>query len=85
MPTNQLLVNAPPLAKIRKMQDPLFNALSCGLNIASVGLGKVSVTMVGTELTRTFDTVAEAFPSSAEGKGNDSCQQDGVDCGGGND
>ena len=42
-----------------------------------------AVTLVGTELTRTFDTVAGSFPSSTED--NDSCQQDGVDCGGGND
>ena len=42
-----------------------------------------AVSLVGTELTRTFNTIAGSFPSSTEE--NDSCQQDGVDCGGGND
>jgi len=47
----------------------------------------VAVTTVGTELTRTFDTIATSFPSSTEeiGKDKDPCQQGGVDCGGGND
>ena len=47
----------------------------------------VAVTMVGTELTRTFDTIAGSFPSNAEGSENDEepCQQDGLNCGGGND
>ena len=47
----------------------------------------VAVTMVGTELTRTFDTISTSFPSSTEenGKDKDPCQQGGGDCGGGND
>ncbi len=44
-----------------------------------------AVTLVGTNLTQTFNTVAGSFPSSTEGNGKDPCQQGGVDCGGGND
>ncbi len=45
----------------------------------------VAVTTVGTELTKTFDTIATSFPSNAEGNDEEPCQQDGLDCGGGND
>ena len=73
------------LRRLKRTEDGV-TAIEYGLIAALVAVVIiVAVTMVGTELTRTFDTVAEAFPSSAEGNGNDSCQQDGVDCGGGND
>ncbi len=73
------------LRRLKRTEDGV-TAIEYGLIAALVAVVIiVSVTMVGTELTRTFDTVAEAFPSSAEGNGNDSCQQDGVDCGSGND
>jgi len=47
----------------------------------------VALTVVGTELTKTFDTISTSFPSSIgeNGNGKDPCQQGGVDCGGGND
>ena len=46
-----------------------------------------AVSLAGTELNRTFNTVAGSFPSSTEENGTDKdpCQQGGVDCGGGND
>ncbi len=73
------------LRRLKRTEDGV-TAIEYGLIAALVAVVIiVAVTTVGTELTRTFDTVAGAFPSSAEGNGNDSCQQDGVDCGGGND
>ena len=42
-------------------------AIEYGILSSLVGIVLISaVTMVGTELTRTFDTIATAFPSSAE-------------------
>ena len=73
------------LRRLKRTEDGV-TAIEYGLIAALVAVVIiVAVTTVGTELTRTFDTVAGAFPSSAEGNGNDSCQQDGVNCGGGND
>ena len=61
-------------------------AIEYGLISALIAVVIITaVTLVGTDLSRTFNTVAGSFPSSTEGNGNDSCQQDGVDCGGGND
>ncbi|MCZ6741178.1 MAG: Flp family type IVb pilin [Alphaproteobacteria bacterium] len=69
------------LRRLKRTEDGV-TAIEYGLIAALVAVVIiVAVTTVGTELTRTFDTVAGAFPSSAEGN----CQQDGVDCGGGND
>ncbi len=45
-----------------------------------------AVAMTGTELTRTFDTIAAAFPSSAEDDSNnfpDPCEKGGTNCGNG--
>jgi pilus assembly protein Flp/PilA len=46
-----------------------------------------AVSLVGTNLLQTYETIAASFPSSAGEDGNDKdpCQQGGVDCGGGND
>ena len=44
----------------------------------------VAVTTVGTELTRTVDTIAASFPSSTEDNSNnfpDPCEEDGTNCG----
>ncbi len=63
-------------------------AIEYGLIAALVAVVIISaVTMVGTELTRTFNTVAEAFPSSAETDPNnfpDPCEEGGSNCGGEN-
>ncbi len=73
------------LRRLLRTEDGV-TAIEYGLIASLVAVMIIAaVSMVGTELTRTFDTIAASFPSSTEGNGNDSCQQDGVDCGGGND
>ena len=47
----------------------------------------VSVTMVGIELTRPFNTIVASFPSSDEDNPNefpDPCEKGGTNCGNGN-
>lgn len=69
------------LRRLLRTEDGV-TAIEYGLIASLVAVTIIAaVSMVGTELTRTFDTIAASFPSSAEGN----CQQDGVDCGGGND
>jgi len=74
------------LRRLLRTEDGV-TAIEYGLIAALVAVVIiVAVTTVGTELTRTFDTIATSFPSSTEnGKDKDPCQQGGVDCGGGND
>ena len=69
------------LRRLLRTEDGV-TAIEYGLIASLVAVVIIAaVSMVGTELTRTFDTIAASFPSSTEGN----CQQDGVDCGGGND
>ena len=71
-------------------------AIEYGILSSLVGIVLISsVTMVGAELTRTFDTIATAFPSSAEAasipssaeniSNNDDDDDDGDDDGGDDD
>ncbi len=60
-------------------------AIEYGIIAALVAVVIITaVSLVGTELTRTFDTIAGSFPSSAEGDPNkfpDPCEEDGTNCG----
>ena len=80
------------LRRLYRSEDGV-TAIEYGLIAALVAVVIISaVTMVGTELTRTFDTVAEAFPSSAETDSAetdpnnfpDPCAEGGSNCGGDN-
>ena len=78
------------LKKLRRLlrTESGVTAIEYGLISALIAVVIISaVTLVGTDLTRTFNTVAGSFPSSTDENGTDKdpCQQGGVDCGGGND
>ncbi len=78
------------LKKLRRLlrTESGVTAIEYGLISALIAVVIITaVTLVGTDLTRTFNTVAGSFPSSTEenGKDKDPCQQGGVNCGGGND
>ncbi len=63
-------------------------AIEYGLISALIAVVIITaVSLSGTELNRTFNTVAGSFPSSTEenAEDKDPCQQGGVNCGGGND
>ncbi len=82
------------LRRLKRTEDGV-TAIEYGLIAALVAVVIiVAVTTVGTELTRTFDTVAGSFPSSAEtdpaetdpaetdpNKFPDPCQEGGTNCG----
>ncbi len=77
------------LRRLLRTEDGV-TAIEYGLISALVAVVIIAaVTMVGTELTRTFDTVAGSFPSSAEtdpaeGDPNDfpdPCEEGGTNCG----
>ena len=80
------------LRRLYRSEDGV-TAIEYGMIAALIAVVIITaVTMVGTELTRTFDTVAESFPSSAETdpaetdpKGfPDPCEEGGTNCGEGN-
>ncbi len=82
------------LRRLYRSEDGV-TAIEYGLLSALVAVVIISaVTMVGTELTRTFDTVAEAFPSSASAETDSAetdpnnfpgpCAEGGTNCGDGN-
>ena len=72
------------LRRLKRTEDGV-TAIEYGLIAALVAVVIiVAVTTVGTELTRTFDTVAGAFPSSAETDPNnfpDPCEEGSTNCG----
>ena len=72
------------LRRLKRTEDGV-TAIEYGLISALIAVVIIAaVTMVGTELTRTFDTVAGSFPSSAEGDPNDfpdPCEEGGTNCG----
>ena len=73
------------LKKLRRLlvTESGVTAIEYALISALIAVVIISaVTLVGTDLSRTFNTVAGSFPSSTEGNGNDKdpCQQGGVNC-----
>jgi len=73
------------LKKLRRLLriDSGVTAIEYGLISALIAVVIIAaVTLVGTDLSRTFNTVAGSFPSSTEddGKDKDDCQQGGVNC-----
>ncbi len=72
------------LRRLKRTEDGV-TAIEYGLIAALVAVVIiVAVTTVGTELTRTFDTVAGSFPSSTEDDPNDfpdPCEEGGTNCG----
>ena len=72
------------LRRLKRTEDGV-TAIEYGLIAALVAVVIiVAVTTVGTELTRTFDTIATSFPSSTEDNSNnfpDPCEEGGTNCG----
>ncbi len=74
------------LRRLYRSEDGV-TAIEYGLIAALIAVVIISaVTMVGTELNRTFNTVAGAFPSSASAETDpngfpDPCQEGGSNCG----
>jgi len=75
------------LRRLKRTEDGV-TAIEYGLIASLIAVMIVTaVAMAGTELTRTFDTIAAAFPSSAEDDSNnfpDPCEKGGTNCGNGN-
>ena len=75
------------LRRLKRTEDGV-TAIEYGLIASLVAVVIIAaVTMVGTELTRTFDTIAASFPSSTEDNSNefpDPCEESGTNCGDGN-
>ena len=75
------------LRRLLRTEDGV-TAIEYGLIASLVAVVIIAaVSMVGTELTRTFDTIAASFPSSTEDNSNefpDPCEEGGANCGDGN-
>ena len=75
------------LRRLLRTEDGV-TAIEYGLIASLVAVVIIAaVTMVGTELTRTFDTIAASFPSSTEDNSNefpDPCEEGSTNCGDGN-